>query len=145
MQRFLSQCRRRRRREQPTRYVGINTAQQVTFEANYIAPATPTSLSPQPLSLLVYSTSTPSTLPYTPPHPLVYTRRVASLEVETTKIYGGCCRRWCTERQGCEGCLATLRSLIDHRDGPRPSETTPPQLLPLPSCYHRQYVLYAGS
>lgn len=40
---------------EPADYVGINTAQQVTFEANYIAPATPPPPSPSPLPLLVYS------------------------------------------------------------------------------------------
>jgi len=57
--------------------------------------------------------------------------RPLSQTVETEgEIYGGCGTQIA---RGCEGCQATFRSLIDHRHGPRPSETIPPPSPPPPS------------
>lgn len=94
------------KKKKENRTVGINTAQQVTPEANGKPP----------------SPADPLSTPFCAQRPPT---------VETKgEIYRGGCR--CADRTGCEGCQATFRSLIDHRHGPHPSETIPPPSPPPP-------------
>ena len=95
---------------EPADYVGINTAQQVTFEANYIAPATlpPPSPSPLPPSSSLLCSSPPSLLSLCSPLCLAHwSVRVVQhrWKLRRRNLPGGCCCccRWCTERTGVWG------------------------------------------